>query len=389
MTVQLIVAGGGIGGLAAAVAGTRAKATVRVLEQAAQLREFGAGIQLGPNVTRVLARWGLADALQPVAARPEAIVVRDAVDGRELGRLPLGAPFEQRYGAPYLTIHRADLQKLLLEAATRSGAELRTRSRVVAVASGRVIDLRLDSGDTLRGDGLVAADGVWSHLRAEVVEDGPATPTGHLAYRALVDQSALPESLRSREVTAWLAPRMHVVSYPVRGGEALNVVALVEAIREQPEPGWDARGAREELGPALHFVAPELRTLVDAMPAWGVWSLHDRPPVSGAFEMARGRIALVGDAAHPMLPYLAQGAGMAIEDADQLGAVLADAAPATLEPAFARYAQARWQRCAKVQAGARRNAHVFHAGGALRLARNLAMRCAGERLIDQPWLYSR
>jgi salicylate hydroxylase len=338
-------------------------------------------------VTRVLERWSLGDALRRCAGRPDALVVRDANDGRELGRLAFDAAFAQRYGAPYLTIHRADLQQLLLEASRKAGAAPQVDSRVVG-ASVDPVHVMLANGRIERADALVAADGVWSSLREHVVADAPARPTGHFAFRALAQQDTLPAALRSSRVTLWLAPRMHLVSYPLRGTAQLNVVALVESMRA-PAQGWETNGAREELLPALRGACRELQELVDAMPGWGLWSLHGRPPMAGAHEMARGRIALLGDAAHPMLPYLAQGAGMAIEDADALASVLADATPGSVPDALARYAQARWQRGAMVQARAHRNAVIFHAAGLLRVARNAAMQVLGERLLDQPWLYGR
>jgi salicylate hydroxylase len=388
MSLDVAIAGGGIGGLAAALACARAGCAVRVFEQAPAFSEVGAGIQLGPNVTRVLDRWSLGDALRRCAGRPDALVVRDAGDGRELGRLEFGADFAQRYGAPYLTIHRADLQQLLLDACRKDGAAPQVDSRVIGASEPDGVHVMLANGRVERADALVAADGVWSSLREHVVADAPARPTGHFAFRALAQQATLPAALRSSRVTLWLAPRMHVVAYPLRGTDQLNVVALVESMRA-PAQGWETDGARDELLPALRDACRELHELVDAMPGWGLWSLHGRPPVAGAHAMARGRIALLGDAAHPMLPYLAQGAGMAIEDADALASVLADATPPTVPDALARYAQARWRRCAMVQARARRNAVIFHADGLLRVARNAAMRTLGERLLDQPWLYGR
>jgi salicylate hydroxylase len=246
----------------------------------------------------------------------------------------------------------------------------------------------LASGETVEADALIAADGVWTSLREHVIADGPARATGHFAFRALALQSSLPPMLRSSRVTLWLAPRMHVVSYPVRGGEQLNVVVLVESARIAAK-GWDAVAGESDLLPAMHGVCGELHQLVEAMPGWGLWALHGRPPVAGPQEMARGRIALVGDASHPMLPYLAQGAGMAIEDADVLGSVLAGVDSAGVPAALQRYANARWRRCAQVQSRAGRNATVFHASGTLRVARDAAMRIAGGRLLDQPWLYAR
>lgn len=388
MSLDIAIAGGGIGGLAAALACARAGCAVRVFEQAQAFSEAGAGIQLGPNVTRVLEGWLPGGAVLRCAGRPDALVVRDAIDGRELGRLEFGMQFARRYGAPYLTIHRADLQQLLLDATRQAGVGLDLDSRVISASQQENVQVVLSRGRTAQADALVAADGVWTSLREHVVADGPARPTGHFAFRALAPQAALPANLRSSRVTLWLAPRMHVVAYPLRGGDLLNVVALVESPRT-PAQGWDAIGVPADLLPAVAGACPELHALLEAMPGWGLWALHDRPPLAGPHEMARGRIALLGDAAHPMLPYLAQGAGMAIEDSGVLASVLADATAQSVPLALMRYAQARWRRCALVQSRARRNTVIFHAGGLVRLARDAAMRMAGERLLDQPWLYDR
>jgi salicylate hydroxylase len=241
----------------------------------------------------------------------------------------------------------------------------------------------------VEADALVAADGVWSALRAQVIADGPAQGTGHLAYRALARQQQLPRGARSDEVTVWLAPRMHLVTYPLRGGEWLNAVCVVEGSQAGDPHSWDQAGSQAQLQAGLGAVCGEVRERVAAMPAWRMWVLHDRPPVASADALARGRIALVGDAAHPMRPYLAQGAGMAIEDASELEKVLAVADDRVVDvpTALRRYALNRWQRVAQVQARSRRNGTIFHASGALRVARNAAMRSLGERLLDQQWLY--
>jgi salicylate hydroxylase len=375
MAIQVAIAGGGIGGLAAAVACRRAGCHVHLFEQAAEFAEVGAGIQLGPNATRMVDSWGLGAALREVAAAPGSLAVRGAIDDAQVAAMQLGASFIERYGAPYLTVHRADMHALLLRAAREAGAKLELNVHV--------------SGTVPEADALVAADGVWSALRSQVIDDGPPRATGHLAYRSLVSQSLLPAHLRRDGITVWLAPRMHIVAYPVRGGEQLNVVAIVEAASRGPAHDWDQGGAAAELLAAMGPVCAPLCELVDAMPAWRLWALHDRAPLEGPQAMARGRVALLGDAAHPMLPYLAQGAAMAIEDAAELGNVLARASPDAVPQALQRYANARWRRCAQVQAHARRNARIFHAGGLVRWGRDVSLRLLGERLLDQPWLYAR
>jgi salicylate hydroxylase len=286
-------------------------------------------------------------------------------------------------------LHRADLQQLLLRAVGDAGVPLTLGARVTGVHAAGRVHAQLADGGQVEADALAIADGVWSSLRAQVLGDVPARPTGHLAYRALALQSSLPASLRSDVVTLWLAPRMHIVSYPVRRGEQLNVVALVESAQHAPAQGWDAMGADSELLAVMSGTCGTLHQLVEAMPGWGLWSLHARDPVAGPQGMARGRVALLGDAAHPMLPYLAQGAGMAIEDAAVLATVLSDATTGSVPAALERYAQARWRRCAQVQARARRNAGIFHASGIVKFARDTALRVAGEKLLDQPWLYAR
>jgi salicylate hydroxylase len=380
--VGIAIAGGGIGGLAAAIACRRAGCDVQVFEQARAFSEVGAGVQLGPNVTRVLDRWGRGDALRRVAAQPRALAVRDAARGGELARMELGEAFATRYGAPYLTAHRADLQQLLLDGAREAGTQLRLETRVDAGKARGLAETHA----------LVAADGVWSALRSLVVDDGPARASGHIAYRGLADQARLPAALRTVDVRLWLGPSTHVVAYPVRRGELLNIVAIVEAPRRdasQLSQDWEQGGVATELLRAMGSIASGLHALVEAIPSWGIWSLHARPPITGPHAMARGRVALLGDAAHPMLPYLAQGAGMAIEDAEALGRALGHASHEGVPAALASYAQERWRRSAQVQARALRNARIFHASGAARWARDAAMRTLGERLLDQPWLYSR
>jgi len=388
LSLELLVAGGGIAGLAAAVGARAAGWQVRLLEQAPGFSETGAGIQLGPNATRLLRGWGLLDrpTLQPFA--PARLRVRDATDGRELGRLALGEAARARYGAPYLTVHRADLHATLLAAAQAHGARLEAGVRVASArADGDVVQADVGGAEPIEADALAVADGVWSRLRGQLLGDGPAPPTGHVAYRALLSVRDLPSALRQDDVCAWLGPRMHLVCYPVRAGEAFNVVGFVEGAAMPP--GWDHAGDARDLRAAAGGVCRDLEALLDAVPAWRLWPVHDRPPLSGPQAMAVGRAVLLGDAAHPMRPYLAQGAGMALEDAHELQRVLStcDGRVIDVPTALRRYALNRWQRCARVQARSRRNGRIFHADGALRVARNVAMAVGGDRVMDLPWLY--
>ena len=233
MSKQVLIAGGGIGGLSAALACSRAGWKVRVFERAAEFSEVGAGIQIGPNVVRVLRGFGLEAALAQVAAFPGRLQVRNALSGAELAVLPLGERAQRRYGAPYATIHRADLHKLLLEALQQRGdVRLGLGSWVASYReTPHAVALTTTEGLEVEADVLVGADGLWSRVRELMLSDGAPRVPGHLAYRAMVPQASLPENLRSQQVTAWLGPKLHVVQYPVRRGEWLNVVAIVQGQR--------------------------------------------------------------------------------------------------------------------------------------------------------------
>lgn len=398
---KILIVGGGIGGLAGALACSHSGVQVALFERAAEFSEVGAGIQLGPNVVKVLHGWGLQDALAAVAAFPWRLQVCSATSGAELGVLRLGAEIQARYGSPYATIHRADLQSLLLAALKQQGrVQLNvgsTANRFVQHDAGVTLQFRQLNRDLeTHADALVGADGLWSRVRQQLLNDGAPRATGHLAYRAMVAQSSLPERLRSQQVTAWLGPHLHVVQYPVRGGEWLNVVAIVEGKMVDDAENWDHSANATDLQRHLAATCTPLLDLIHAIDHWRLWGLSIRPPMRGAHEQAQGRVALLGDAAHPMLPYLAQGAGMAIEDAAELARVLAGDAPASAgRPAspsdvatrLGQYANRRWQRNAQVQARAIRNGQIFHATGPLRWGRDAAMRLLGESLLDLAWLY--
>ena len=397
---KVLIAGAGIGGLTAALACTQLGAQVALFERAGEFTEVGAGIQLGPNAMRVLHGLGLQDALARVVALPHKLQVRSAISGKPLGSLRLGDVAKKRYGAPYATIHRADLHGLLVQALCQRGD---VDIHLNHAASGFVesdggISLQFDNHSPKRGDLLVGADGGFSLIRRQLLGDGTPQPTGHLAYRALVLQSDLPAQLRSWQVTAWLGPRLHVVQYPVRGGDWLNVVAIIHGPVPVDMSGWDHNANAVDLQTAMGATCPPLKALIHAIGQWRLWPLSIRPPMRGPREQALGRVALLGDAAHPMVPYLAQGAAMAIEDAAALAGVLAAGGAFALEPRaptgspdvpglLQHYAQKRWQRNARVQARAIRNGQIFHADGTQRLGRDVAMRVLGERLLDMPWLY--
>lgn len=390
MTRRALIAGGGIGGMAAALACAHAGWQVRLFERSAEFSEVGAGIQIGPNVTRVLQAWGMDQALRAAAAFPSRLVVRDAISGRELGAIALGQAAVQRYGAPYATIHRADLHAMLRGgAAMHPGVQLQTGSEASGFEQdAHRVRVRVPGEGKIDGDLLVGADGLRSGVRAWLLADGAPRVIGHVAYRAMVEQAHLPAALRSQQITVWLAPRLHLVHYPVRGGEWLNVVAVVqgESARAPAEDDWDQGTAAGALYAALEQTCPTLRDLVASLAHWRRWILCDRLPMQGPHQHAQGRVVLVGDAAHPMRPYLAQGAGMAIEDAQQLGRLLSQP-ELRLAEALGCFAEQRWQRNRRVQLRSIRNGSIFHAQGALRAARDAAMRLLGDRLLDLPWLY--
>ncbi len=391
MSKPVLIAGAGLGGLSAAIACARAGRQPRVFEQAGGFDEAGAGIQLGPNATRVLQSWNLGPALAQVAAFPPRLSVRSAGSGDVLAQLQLGGAALERYGAPYATLHRADLHRLLLEGAEAAGAELilDTRIEFLRESADAVLIGKPGFAEEIEGDALVGADGLWSRVRQQLWADSAPVSTGHLAYRTLIAQVDLAPALRSDEVTVWLGPRLHVVTYPVHLGHWLNVVAIVHGAPAADPQAWDQSAVGSDLLQALGATCKALQDLVGAAPAWRLWVLHERPPLKGAQAMSHGRVALLGDAAHPMRPYLAQGAGMAIEDAQELGHCLASAGDraADVPAVLRRYALNRWERCARVQRQAQRNGRIFHATGPVQWGRDLSLRLLGERLLDQPWLY--
>lgn len=365
-----------------------------LLERSGAFSEVGAGIQVGPNVVRLLRAWGLMERLKGVAFFPEVLQARNALTGAVVGEKRLGARAEKRYGAPYATIARADMHSLLLAAVAQTGStEMRLGHEVTSVTQDeRAVHLQVQqeaSGQIQMIDTkvLVGADGVWSRVRSLVMRSGGPRQTGHLAYRAMVPMSSLPMNLRPQGVTAWMGPDFHVVQYPVRSGEMLNVVAIVHGDPPGDLTNWDHSANAAELQLLLGQAHPLLRDLIYAIPQWRLWTLCDRPPMRSADEHCNGRVALVGDAAHPMRPYLAQGACMAIEDAEALARRLADKGHATAQQAISAFAQERWPRNARVQARSIRNGEIFHAKGVTQKARDLALRLAAPRLMDVPWLY--
>ena len=379
--MQVIVAGGGVGGLAAALFLARCGASVSVLERAPAFTEIGAGLQLSPNATRLLFALGLEAALRRVAFRPQAAEVRDRADGRRLLVTPLGAAAEARWGAPYLQLHRADLLDVLLAAAGAAGVALRTACPLEGVAQdGRRVQVET-GGETLEADVLVGADGVRSRVRAALFGETPARFTGQIAWRGLVEAARLPDGLIAPSATVWTGPGAHFVHYFVRGGCMVSFAGFTAGRRTSPE-SWTEPAGPGEIAAAFNGWPEPVTALIAALadaPGWRA-AVHDRPPQR---DWSRGRVALLGDAAHPMTPYLAQGAGMAVEDAEALARHLnGDRPPAE---ALAAYVRERRARTRRVQAWAQRNGAVFHLPTPVRRAAfAMARRGAAG---DLGWLY--
>jgi salicylate hydroxylase len=363
---------------------------VVVLEQAERLEETGAGIQLSPNAARTLIDLGLAERLKPYVVAPTGLRVLDGRNGREIVRMPLGEAAAQRYGAPYWVIHRGDLQAALADAV---GQNLEVKIKLgmhvddyVTHTNGITVSAHDARGSTdEHGIALIAADGLWSAMRARLGYGEPPRFAGRTAWRALVRASDVAPALAEPLIQLWLGDAAHLVHYPVKDGSLINVVVIMNDTWNAT--GWNAPAARTELLPRMsprHW-APQALSLVSAPEAWLKWALYDRRPI---LRWSRGPVALLGDAAHPMLPYLAQGAAMAIEDAAVAAQCLARA-PDDPTAALRTYWAVRRARAWKVQRLAARNGSRYHLAGLPALLRNAAMRAlGGTRLLRHyDWIY--
>ncbi len=388
---RFLIAGAGIGGLTAALALARVGAAVTLFEKAPELQAVGAGVQLSPNATRILRQLGVLDAVAAVAAQPAGVRVRDARDGRDLSFMPL-ADAERRWGAPYYVVHRADLQRVLLDAVAGEAAVELHRGTALAgfgtTPSG--VSVTVLQGRLRRaysGDALIGADGVRSLVRAKLTASAadPPLETGRTAWRALIETAALEAMFAGRETGLWLGRDAHLVHYGVRGCRHVNVVAITrDAMVADPDRLWAKPGDPAQLARRFARWDARARALIAAAPAWTTWPLFDRAPLPA---WNAGPVALLGDAAHPILPFLAQGAAQAIEDADALAQTVAGTRD--LAHAFALYSQARQPRATRVQVEARRLGRLYHLSGPIALARNASMRLLGaRRLLDRyDWLY--
>ncbi len=378
----VLIVGGGIGGLTAALCLAQAGNRVELFEQSSAFNEVGAGIQLSPNCTRVLHSLGLQDALRRVAFLPEAAEMRDWRDGSVIATNVLGDSVLQAYGFPYYHLHRADLMRVLAEAAgTHPDICLHTGRRIERI--GEQADVAfVESGDQrFTGDLLVGADGIHSMVQAQCFGAQAPTFTGNVAWRALIPVSRLPAGLVRPVATAWWGPHKHFVHYYVRGGELVNCVCVIEKSGWELE-SWNERGNHAELKRDFAGWHNDLQTLIDAMDpqACFKWALFDRPPLE---QWSRGRMTLLGDACHPTLPFMAQGAAMAIEDAAVLARCLREASDPIA--ALPRYEHLRRPRTRRIQAGSRRNATIFHLSGIPAWLRNQAVASSRGQLLD--WLY--
>lgn len=382
----ILITGAGIAGLTSALALAKSGYRAEIFEKSPRLSEVGAGLQISPNASRILIDLGLGDKLDEFGVKPSALKLFNARNGHQLTSIPLAQIAEERYGAPYYVIHRADLQAMLLRAAKQSpDIKIHFDHAINEVASHTLgVTIQSWDGHEATGRALIAADGLHSYVRQRIVGDGDPSFAKYVAWRGMVPVDNIDPEFQKPFTGLWLSKSAHIVHYPVRGGKLINVVVIVR--NDTPQTGWANHGKRDELLSSLRHLAPQILSLIKGVDAWLTWALFDRGP---APLISRGQVTLVGDAAHPMLPFLAQGAAMAIEDA----AAIADAISMSgddFEGAFKRYEEKRLQRTARVQTTARRNGKIYHASGPIAFLRDQKIRnSSAENLLARfDWLYS-
>jgi 2-polyprenyl-6-methoxyphenol hydroxylase-like FAD-dependent oxidoreductase len=384
--LPILIAGGGIGGLAAAVALARKGLPSLVLEKASKLGEIGAGIQLGPNAFHVFDQLGIGERAREMAVFIDSLLLMDAIADGEICRVPLGEDFRARFGNPYAVIHRGDLHGVFLRACEGSPlVGLRTSAEVMEYdQDGGSVTAILSSGERVSGRALIGADGLWSNVRTQVVGDGAPRVSGHTTYRSVIPTEMMPEDLRWNAATLWAGPKCHIVHYPLSGWKVFNLVVTYH--NDAPEPVTGKPVSNEEVLQGFTHVCERAQSIIRHGRGWKLWVLCDRNPVS---RWQDGRVALLGDAAHPMLQYAAQGACMAMED----GLVLAEAIAARsgeIEAGLADYVAARVIRTARVQLQSREiGDHIYHPAGAHAELRNAIMRAKSptEWYDTLEWLY--
>ena len=375
---EILIAGGGIGGLAAALALAQKGRKVRVLEKAAEFGEIGYGIQMGPNVARMLDRLGVLKSLEPGSVFPEALIFADALTNEEISRISLGKAFLARYKFRYFVIHRRDLHGGLLDACKRREEIVLSPSHGLKSYEKKkdTVLVTCDNGAEFEGAALIGADGLWSPTRQAVIADGAPRMAGHYVYRGVVPDAQIVDRSRIGTMTIWGGPDLHMVQYRLQGGAVMNNVATIcsrRIRRGEPDPG-----APEELEEIFSRTHPSVRDNLRYVSRERNWVLHDRDP---ATNWTDGRVTLLGDAAHPTLQYLAQGAQMAIED----GVVLAEKVAAAGEDyhrAFMAYQRERMNRTARVVLSSRFFGEYIHVDGGERELRN---ELARGRDVDNPW----
>ena len=385
---MITIVGAGIGGLSLAIRCRQLGLNVRILEARPAPTPDGAGIQLGPNASRLLDLMGVLPRLRPNAATPDAILARDGQSLRVLQRLPLGAAVADRHGAPYLVAHRADLARALLETATTDyNVPVTFGARVTGVdlpsGSDGTVQIAIEDAQPVAATCAISADGLWSRLR-DVVQDGTRPRfkyAGRCAARTVRATAGLPAAMQSNNVAAWMSPDGHLVHYPVSGDRTAIVLVTVQ---DSPGASWGHPWDAEDATRAIEKIAPALAADWARDGMWRRWPLFD---VDASLRWSRGPIALLGDAAHPILPFLAQGGAMAIEDGWCLASQLAKSD--TPSAAFESFEAQRRSRVARLQEASRQNGRIFHLGGAMRVARNAALRTVPGELIMRryDWLY--
>jgi len=382
--LPVLVAGGGIGGLAAALALVRQGFHVKVFEQSPEIGEIGAGIQLGPNAFHAFDALGVGKQARSKAVYTDYMVMHDAIDEQQVGYIPTGEAFRQRFGNPYAVIHRADAHMALYDGVKAS-------DQVSFLTSTRIVRTEQDTdnvtvydqhGHAHHGQALIGADGVKSVVREQYVGD-PAKVTGHVVYRAVVEKNEFPADLQWNAASIWVGPNCHLVHYPLRGGEQYNVVVTFHS--RQTEEWGVTDGSREEVLSYFEGICPKARQLIDLPKSWRRWATADRDPIG---QWSFGRVTLLGDAAHPTTQYMAQGGCMAMEDAVTLGEALRVTGKDWIR-AFDLYQRSRVSRTARIVLSAREMGRLFHVKDVERLVRNDLWRGrTPERFYDAlEWLY--
>ncbi|MCC2105350.1 MAG: 3-hydroxybenzoate 6-monooxygenase [Hyphomicrobiales bacterium] len=381
---RIIVVGGGIGGLAASLALVRQGFEVTVLEQAPEIGEIGAGIQLGPNAFSAFDALGVGEKARGRAVYVDEMIMHDAIDGALVGRIPTGEAFRKRFNNPYAVIHRVDIHSSLLEGAQETGRiEFKTSTRIERVEQDDAGVTAFDqNGVAHRGLALIAADGGKSIVRAQYVNDPPRI-TGHVVYRAVIDKADFPKDLQWNAASLWAGPKCHLVHYPLRGGEQYNVVVTFHSRKAEEWGVTD--GSKEEVQSYFQDVCPKARQLIDLPKSWRRWATADKEPIE---TWTFGRVTLLGDSAHPTTQYMAQGACMALEDAVTLGEALR-VNQNDIPKALQLYQACRTTRTARIVLSGREMGRIYHAAGVERKIRNSLWKDRPvERFYDAvEWLY--